>query len=65
MRPLPPDPHNMGTGRPEMENDLKGEVGAVPDGLHSQDRPSSVTECIHPGPQRIHRGREGGRRVGG
>ena len=63
MRPLPPDPHNMGTGRPDMENDLKRGVGPVPDGLHYQDILSYVSECIQSGPQRIQRRRGGVRRL--
>ena len=42
MRPLPPAPHNIVIGRPDMEYDLKGGVGTVPDVLHSQDIPPSV-----------------------
>ena len=63
MRPLPPDTHNMVKVWTDMEHDMKEEVGEVPDGLHYQDRPPSVPECIHTGPQRIQRGGGGG--VGG
>ena len=63
MRALTPAPNNMGTEWTDMEHGLKEEVGALPDRLHSQDRPPSVPECIHTGPQRIQRGGGGG--VGG
>ena len=44
----------MGVGRLEMEHDQAGEVGAVPYGIHTSDRPPSVPEHICLGPQTQH-----------
>ena len=37
--------------REDLEYDLDGEVGTVPYGIYPRDRPLSLLERVHPGPQ--------------
>ena len=48
---LPPTPVIMVEGREDVEHDLGGEGGEVPNGLHSGDILPSLLECVRPGPQ--------------
>ena len=43
--PTPLDPIWM-----DVEHGVAGEGGAVPDGLHAGYGPSSIQECVRPGP---------------
>ena len=48
---LPPVPVLMVPGQEDMEYDLGGEDGKVPDGLHPGDGSPSLWECVRPVPQ--------------
>ena len=47
---LPPAAAPLVSGQEDVGNATEGTVGAVPDRLYPGDRPSSLQECLRPGP---------------
>ena len=45
-----PRQRRWGEGKMDVGDGARGESGKVPDGLHSEDRPSSLHECGRQGP---------------